>query len=43
MIYPVLNADSHRKDRMIWQIEMFVEQLVASMIDIESIPVHSTP
>ena len=30
-------------DIIIWLIKMPVEELVASMIDLESMPVHSTP
>ena len=43
MIYLLLNVDFHWKDRIIWQIEKLVEQLVASMINLESMSVHSTP
>ena len=43
MIYLLYNANFLWKDKLIWQIEMLVEQLVACIINLESMSVHSSP
>ena len=43
MIYLFYYTNFHGQDRMFGQIEMPVDRLVASLINLKSMPVHSTP